>query len=174
MNVMNVKSLTKGRHKRDITKDPIRSSLDWKLDFLRECAQFLEHWEETKRPDWLVKHSSLYVTLVLHWRIVHRICSIVRYSTTYSWATCRLTQLNDDLVGYDKCRVPTTTYQCGKCWIVIGESELCQLKFSGISLTEIDSAIQSAEYIRQQMTVWLIRWQMHSRLIPFRRRMMPT
>lgn len=33
------------------------------------------------------------------------------------------------------------------------------LKFSGISLTEIDSAIQSAELntIRQQMTVWLIR-----------------
>lgn len=29
---------------------------------------------------------------------------------------------------------------------MIGESELCQLKFSGISLTEIDSAIQSAEY----------------------------
>jgi len=49
-NVMNVKSRTKGKHKRDITKDPIRSSLDWKLDFLRECAQFLKHWEETKRP----------------------------------------------------------------------------------------------------------------------------
>lgn len=49
-NVMNVKSRTKGKHKRDITKDPIRSSLDWKLDFLRECAQFLKHWEEMKRP----------------------------------------------------------------------------------------------------------------------------
>lgn len=60
-----------------------------------------------------MKHFSLYVTLVLHWRIVHRICSIVRHSTTYSWATCSLTQLNDDLVGYDKCRVPTTrAYVC--------------------------------------------------------------
>ena len=33
-NVMNVKSRTKGKHKRDITKDLVRSSLDWKLDFL--------------------------------------------------------------------------------------------------------------------------------------------
>ena len=49
-NVMNVKSRTKGKHKRDITKDPVRSSLDWKLDFLRESADFLVRWEESKKP----------------------------------------------------------------------------------------------------------------------------
>jgi len=49
-NVMNVKSRKKGKHKRDITKDPVRSSLDWKLDFLRESADFLVRWEESKKP----------------------------------------------------------------------------------------------------------------------------
>ena len=47
---MNVKSRTKGKHKRDIMKDPVRLSLDWKLDFLRECADFLARWEESKKP----------------------------------------------------------------------------------------------------------------------------
>ena len=45
---MNVKSSVKGRHKRDITKDPVRSSLDWKLEFLRECAEFLLRWEQSQ------------------------------------------------------------------------------------------------------------------------------
>jgi len=47
-NVMNVKSSAKGKQKRDVTKDPVRSSLDWKLDFLRECAEFLLRWEQSK------------------------------------------------------------------------------------------------------------------------------
>ena len=124
-----------------------------------------------------MKHFSLYVTLVLHWRIVHRICSIVRHSTTYSWATCSLTQLNDDLVGYDK--MSGANYYVSMRQVLDSDRRIrtvSLLKFSGISLTEIDSAIQSAELntIRQQMTVWLIRCQIHSRLIPFRRRMMPS
>jgi len=30
--------------------DPVRSSLDWKLDFLREFAAFLHRWEKSGRP----------------------------------------------------------------------------------------------------------------------------
>jgi len=30
--------------------DPVRSSLDWKLAFLREFAEFLDRWEQTKKP----------------------------------------------------------------------------------------------------------------------------
>ena len=44
-NVMNVKSSCKGKHKRDYTMDPVRSSQDWKLCFLREFAEFLQRWE---------------------------------------------------------------------------------------------------------------------------------
>ena len=34
-NVINVKKGTKGKHKWDMTMDPVRSSMDWKLIFLR-------------------------------------------------------------------------------------------------------------------------------------------
>ncbi len=44
-NVLNVKSSVKGKHKRDATMDPVRSSLDWKLQFLKEFAEFLQRWE---------------------------------------------------------------------------------------------------------------------------------
>jgi len=49
-NVLNVKSRTKGKHKRDISMDPVRSSSDWKLEFLRECADFLQRWEDSSKP----------------------------------------------------------------------------------------------------------------------------
>ena len=122
-----------------------------------------------------MKHFSLYVTLVLHWRIVHRICSIVRHSTTYSWATCSLTQLNDDLVGYDK--MSGANYYVSMRQVLDSDRRIravSLLKFSGISLAEIDSAIKSAEYhsstddsLADSLTDALT-------LIPFRRRMMPT
>ena len=48
-NVLNVKSRTKGKHKRDLTMDPVRSSLDWKLEFLREFADFLDRWEKSRK-----------------------------------------------------------------------------------------------------------------------------
>ena len=49
-NVMNVKTHSKGKHKRDCTMDPVLSSLDWKLDILSEFAQFLQPWENSKQP----------------------------------------------------------------------------------------------------------------------------
>jgi len=57
-NIMNVKTRTKGKHKRDYTMDPIRSSLDWKLEFLREFADFLQRWESSGRPG-LTKETFL-------------------------------------------------------------------------------------------------------------------
>ena len=49
-NVLNVKTSHKGKHKRDCSMDPVRSSLDWKLDFLREFADFLRQWEASAKP----------------------------------------------------------------------------------------------------------------------------
>lgn len=49
-NVLNVKTCVKGKHKRDYTQDPVRSSSDWKLCFLREFADFLERWELSEKP----------------------------------------------------------------------------------------------------------------------------
>uniref|UniRef100_A0A1I8G8N8 THAP-type domain-containing protein n=1 Tax=Macrostomum lignano TaxID=282301 RepID=A0A1I8G8N8_9PLAT len=47
-NVLNVRTTTIGKHKRDLTRDPVRSSLDWKLTYLKEFADFLETWENSK------------------------------------------------------------------------------------------------------------------------------
>jgi len=49
-NVLNVKTSSKGKHKRDYTQDPVRSSLDWKMTFLREFAAFVKRWEESAKP----------------------------------------------------------------------------------------------------------------------------
>jgi len=38
------------KHKRDITMDPVQSSLDWKLDFLKDFADFLQLWESSSKP----------------------------------------------------------------------------------------------------------------------------
>ena len=42
--VLNVKSTSKGKRKRNDNQDPVRSSLDWKLTFLREFADLLSFW----------------------------------------------------------------------------------------------------------------------------------
>jgi len=57
-NVLNVKTRTKGKHKRDYTMDPVLSSLDWKLEFLREFAAFVLQWEQSGKPG-LSKETSL-------------------------------------------------------------------------------------------------------------------
>jgi len=49
-NVLNVKTRSKGKHKRDYTMDPVRSSADWKLQFLCEFADVLQRWENSKAP----------------------------------------------------------------------------------------------------------------------------
>ena len=41
-NILNVKSPTKGRHKRNISADPVCHSMDWKLQFLEEFSGFLQ------------------------------------------------------------------------------------------------------------------------------------
>ena len=48
--VLNVKTRSKGKHKRDSNMDPVLSSNDWKLEFLREFAHFLQRWQDSKKP----------------------------------------------------------------------------------------------------------------------------
>ena len=62
---MNVKSRHKGKHKRNISMDPVRSSADWKLKFLEQFSHFLKQWEESRKPGlsretfFALKHSCL-------------------------------------------------------------------------------------------------------------------
>lgn len=47
-NVLNVRTTTIGKHKRDSSRDPVTSANDWKLLFLEEFADFLDEWEKAK------------------------------------------------------------------------------------------------------------------------------
>jgi len=49
-NTMNVKTQTKGKFKRDFSVDPVRSSMYWKVTFLRDFADFLQRWEDSRKP----------------------------------------------------------------------------------------------------------------------------
>ncbi len=49
-NVINVKTPTLGKKKRDYTRDPVRSVTDWKITFLNEMATFFEKWEHSGGP----------------------------------------------------------------------------------------------------------------------------
>ena len=44
--ILNVRTTTIGKRKRDITRDPIRSVNYWTLDYLLQFADFLEAWEK--------------------------------------------------------------------------------------------------------------------------------
>jgi len=145
-NVMNVKSRAKGKHKRDITKDPIRSSLDWKLDFLRECADFLERWEKSKRPG-LTRETFL---ALRHTCLALAECSahlLDRKAFNY----VLLGHLQSDAIerrfGWLR-QMSGANYYISTRQVLESDRKIravSLLKFSGISLTEIDSAIQSAD-----------------------------
>ena len=46
--IVNVKSLTTGKHKRDIIRDVVKSPNDWKLDFLLDFEKYIQVWENSK------------------------------------------------------------------------------------------------------------------------------
>ena len=48
--IINVRSPVIGKHLRDIYRDPIRSSEDWKLSFLEKFNRFLNTWRSSKEP----------------------------------------------------------------------------------------------------------------------------
>ena len=57
-NILNVRTSTAGRRKRNIEKDPVLSANDWKLEFLNEFAQYIDEWQKCA-PFCLTKETSL-------------------------------------------------------------------------------------------------------------------
>ena len=55
--VVSVNDTTIGCHKRDICKNPVSSSFDWKLQYLRQFEQFLAKWENTCQGRGLTKDT---------------------------------------------------------------------------------------------------------------------
>ena len=66
--VLNVATPTVGKHKRDVTRDPIRSTDDWKLQFLLELENYASFWKNSGVSYLLV----LSVVLLVHYHCIDR------------------------------------------------------------------------------------------------------
>ena len=49
--ILNVKTPSIGKHKRDITRDPIRSANDWKLQYLLDFHDYVSFWKSSMVGD---------------------------------------------------------------------------------------------------------------------------
>jgi len=149
-NVMNVKSSTKGKHKRNITMDPVRSSMDWKLDFLREFAEFLQRWEQSKKPG-LTRETFL---------ALRQTCLALADCASHlldrrEYKFVLLGSLQSDAI---ESRFGWLRQLSGANYFIstrqVLESDrkiraLSLLKFSGISLAEIDEVLESESHESQ-------------------------
>jgi len=141
-NLMNVKSRVKGKHKRDITKDPVRSSMDWKVDFLREFATFLRQWELSRKPG-LTRETFL---------ALHQTCVALADCTCYlldrrSFNYVLLGRLQSDAIerrfGWFR-QMSGANYYISTRQVLESDRKirgLSLLKFSKFHLSEIDEAI---------------------------------
>ena len=152
-NVMNVKTSTKGRHKTDYSMDPVRSSLDWKLEFLREVADFLQRWEQSNKPG-LTRETFLALRqtclsladcaaylldkLDFKYILLGRLQSD-DIESRFGW----LRQLSGANYFISMRQVVES---CGKI------KAISLLQFSGLSLSDIDDAIQSTDADEGQST----------------------
>ena len=111
-NIMNVKTRTKGKHKRDYKMDPVRSSLDWKLEFLREFADFLHRWESSGRPGLTketflaLRHTCLasflldrHVYQYVTWPLTVRCHQVALWLVEPSAGWCKLLHIHADVIA---------------------------------------------------------------------------
>lgn len=145
-NVLNVKSHIKGKHKRDYTMDPIRSSRDWKLQFLGEFADFLARWESRQKAG-LTRETFLSLR---HTCLALRDCAsylVDRAGFNY----VLLGHLQSDAIerrfGWLR-QLSGANYFISMRQVLEGDRKIravSLLKFSSISLAEIDSVNQSEQ-----------------------------
>ena len=143
-NVMNVKSSCKGKHKRNYTMDPVRSSQDWKLDFLREIADFLLRWENSKKAG-LTRETFL---ALRHTCLALADCAAFLLDRL-GFNFVLLGRLQSDPIesrfGWLR-QLSGANYYVSMRQVLEGDRKiraLSLLKFSEFSLSEIDEAIQS-------------------------------
>ena len=145
-NVMNVKSTSKGRRKRDNTMDPVRSSTDWKINFLRQFAEFLQQWENSKKPG-LTRETFL---ALRHTCLALADCAS-HLLDHHGFSYILLGQLQSDAIesrfGWFR-QLSGANYYISMRQVLESDTKiraLSLLKFSKISLCEIDDAILSSE-----------------------------
>ena len=142
--VLNVKTRTKGKHKRDYTMDPVRSSSYWKLEFLREFAHFLQLWQDSKKPG-LTRETFV---------AIRHTCLSLADCASYlvdklGFAYVLLGHLQSDAIesrfGWLR-QLSGANYFISMTQVLDSDKKiraLSLLKFSGLSLKDIDGAIQT-------------------------------
>jgi len=144
-NVLNVKTSHKGRHKRDYCMDPVRSSLDWKLDFLREFADFLRRWEASTKPGLsketflALRHTCLAIADSAFFLLDRRGFNYVLLGHVQSDAI-------ESRFGWFR-QLAGANYYISTRQVVEGDKKIRALslvKFSNLSLTEIDQELSAS------------------------------
>jgi len=150
-NVMNVKSSCKGKHKRNYMMDPVRSSQDWKLDFLREISDFLLCWENSKIAG-LTKETFL---ALRHTCLALADCAAFLLDRL-AFNFVLLGRLQSDPIesrfGWLR-QLSGTNYYVSMRQVLEGDRKiraLSLLRFSEYSLSEIDDVIQAEASAPQQ------------------------
>jgi len=145
-NVLNVKTSHKGKHKRDYTMDPVRSSQDWKLDFLREFADFLRRWEASNRPGLsretflALKHTCL---------VMHELASFLLDRRGFNYVL--LGHIQSDAIesrfGWFR-QLAGANYYISTRQVLEGDKKIRALslvKFSHLSLSEIEQEVSASD-----------------------------
>ena len=144
-NILNVKTSHKGKHKRDYTMDPVRSSLDWKLDFLREFAVFLDQWETSKKPGLsketflALRHSCLAIADCVSFLLDRRGFNYVLLGHIQSDAI-------ESRFGWFR-QLAGANYYVSTRQVLKGDKKIRALslvKFSHFSLSEIDNELSAS------------------------------
>ena len=153
-NIMNVKKGTKGKHKRDITMDPVRSSVDWKLTFLRDIADFLQRWEDSQKPG-LTQQTFL---------ALRHTCMALADCASYmldrlAFNYVLLGQLQSDAIesrfGWLR-QLSGANYFISMTQVLEGDRKIRALslvKYSQFSLEQVDSVIQTEESSPSDTTI---------------------
>lgn len=144
--ILNVKSSTKGRNKRDIQQDPVRSSADWKLQFLREFSELLTFWE-TNSDFGLSKETFL---------ATRQTCLAIADCAAYlidnlGLSFILLGKLQSDNIesrfGWFR-QLSGSNYFVSMRQVLESDTKIraiSLMKFSGLALADIDAALSSQE-----------------------------
>jgi hypothetical protein len=143
-NVMNVKFSMKGKFKHDCSMDPIRRVDDWKLEFLTECADFLQSWEASGKPG-LTRETFLALRQTC---LSLRDCAIYLLSQHgFNYVLLGRLQSDDIESRFGWLRqLSGANYYVSMRQVLESDRKIRALsltKFSGYSLAEIDEGIDS-------------------------------
>jgi hypothetical protein len=124
--------------------EPVRSSLDWKLDFLREVADFLLRWEQSKKPG--LSRETFLALRQTCLSLADCACYLLD-KLDFKYILLGRLQSDDIESRFGWLRqLAGANYFISMRQVLEGDEKIraiSLLQFSGLSLTDIDNATQS-------------------------------